>query len=342
MLAAGWARDVVRAGPLAYVEGWSSPNKAALWAVDATGTLSSRAAPPGAPGNPALFNGSVYNLTFGDADNGLAITGVQADGRSAGNRAVYVTADGARTWSKVGLPPSAVPDDIAVGGGKEYVLASNCPTAYSACNHATVWIVDPTDPAHPRTFDNLPAPTDTTGPIAVAAYGDSLWVLLNMGAGRATPLHSSDGGRIWRPFDTGICLSEALEATSTDVLWATCGTGMLEYFARQADGPPVEVFPGDLAGTSSSSLEPFDDQTGYAILDHGGRRATIDATHDAGRTVQVVGSIPRPIDRSGFEATFVSPTDGFLVTMNGGQLYRTVDHGQAWTKIPAPSTDQSQ
>lgn len=334
----GWAGDVVAAGGSAYVTGWHPDGSGALWQVNAAGRLSSRTPPPRMPGNPGLApRDRVFQLEFASADTGLAITGTEGDVHHRDHTSLYATIDGARTWTKVDVPTREQPTHIATGGGDAYALTSNCPTPKAVCDHATLWRIDPTGASAPQTFNSLPSKTNTSGPITVAAYDDDVWVFLNMGAGRATPLHSTDGGRSWRRFDAGICLWAGPVATSAHVLWTTCGTGMLEHFTRQADtAPPVTVLPADVSGTSNSALYPLTDTLAYAIIeDRHGVRA--EATHDGGNTTSVIAPVPRAIARRDFTAAFVSAQVGYLITLNGGDLYRTDNGAHTWHRISPPS-----
>jgi photosystem II stability/assembly factor-like uncharacterized protein len=332
----GWAGEIVRAGRSAYVTGWNADNDAALWYVDATGRLSARTPPPGMPGNPGLAGDeNVQFLTFDGPGNGLAITGSLGDMHHRGHMALYATDDGARSWTRVTLPTTEQPRSIAIAGGAAYAMTSNCARPTAACDHATLWSIDPTGTEAPHTFDSLPAKTHTSGPITIAAYGTDVWAFLNMGSGNGTALRSVDAGRTWR-HDDDLCLSEAPVATSGSVLWSTCATGMLEHFARQVgNGPPVGVF-STVGGTSNSVLLPLSDTDAYAVIvdRHGTHR---EATPNGGETTTTIAPIPRSIARRGFVTTFVSRQVGYLVTQNGGQLYRTTDAAHTWHKIPPPS-----
>lgn len=335
--ASGWTDEVITAGNTAYAVGWGRDQSAALWQVGATGALSPRAAPPGMPGNPGLAAAnSVGDIAFDTPDTALAITGTSWDNHHAAHKALYLTDDAARTWTKVDLPTVEQPAEIALGHGAAYALTSNCPRPRAACDHATLWSIDPTGRTAPRTFDTLPTKTGTSGPITLAAYGPDVWVFLNLGAGPETALHSDDGGSTWHRFDGGLCTTEKPRATSANVLWATCSTGMMEHFTRQhGDVPPATVFYPVVGGTTSSSLHPLSDTTAYAIID-GAHGARVQATHDGGRTVHTVAQIPRSIARRGFQDAFVTQQVGYLVTLNGGQLYRTVDGARSWHQVNPP------
>ncbi|MEX0427294.1 hypothetical protein AB3X52_06665 [Nocardioides sp. DS6] len=334
----GWASEVVPAGgSAAYVVGWRRDQSPALWEIDAGGDLSPRTPPPGAPGNPGPAGAdSVLDLAFDTPETGLAIT---ATGRRQGEgapRSLFATDDGARTWTRVDLPAGEQPVRVALGGGAAYVLTGNCPRPGAACDHATLWTIDPTGHEAPRTFDTLPARTDVAGPITAAAFGAAVWVFLNAGTGAETALRSDDGGRAWRRIDTGLCLTERPVATSAGVLWATCATGMLEHFVRQdRDARPTAVFE-KVGGTTSSALFPLSDTTAYAVIAPG-RGARVEATRDGGRTTSTLARIPRAFQRRGFHATFVSERIGYLITLNGGRLYATVDAAQSWRQVPPPA-----
>jgi hypothetical protein len=292
------------------------------------------------PGNPGLAaRDRVFQLEFASADIGLAITGTEGDlHHQRGHRNLYLTVDGAHTWTQVDLPTREQPTQVATGDGVVYALTSNCPGPRAACDHATLWRIDPTARSVPQTFDNLPSKTNTSGPITLADYGEEVWVFLNMGAGHATALRSEDGGRSWRRYDAGICLWARPVATSPQVLWTTCGTGMLEHFTRQVDAtPPVTVFPADVAGASDSALYPLTDTLAYAIIEdrHGVR---VEITRDGGHTTSLISPVPRAIAHRDFTAAFVSAQVGYLVTLNGGDLYRTDNGAHTWHTTTPPST----
>lgn len=332
----GWAGAIVRAGDSAYVTGWNASNAAALWYVDTNGQLSPRTPPPGMPGNPGTTGDSdVQFLAFDGPDGGLAITGRLGNKNHQGHTALYATDDGARSWNRIDLPTREQPEQIAIGGGAAYALTSNCGRPTDDCDHATLWSVDPTGATAPHTFDSLPTRTHTSGPLAIAAYGADVWAFLDTGAGNGTEMRSIDGGRTWHRTDD-LCMSEEPLTTSGNVLWSTCATGMLEHFTRQVgDGPPVNVF-STVSGTSNSVLLPLSDTTAYAVIED--RHGThLQATRDGGHTTTTVAPIPRPIARRGFVIAFFSPQVGYLVTYNGGQLYRTTNGGHTWLKIPQPS-----
>lgn len=337
--APGWAENVVPAGDAAYIVGWTTAGAGALWQVDAAGHLSRRTAPPGMPGNPGLAaDDAIGFLVFDGPHTGLAVTGTSGEVPAQAHRALYVTDDAARTWTKVHLPTREQPDQAAAGGGAAYVLTNNCTGPVSACDHATLWTIDPTGAAAPHDFASLPRTTDTSGPNAIAAYGDSVWVELNLGAGRGTALRSRDGGRTWRRFDAGDCTWVQMTATSADVLWEACGGGMMQGFARQAGSSrPLAVFSGELGGTSNSALLPVTDATAYAVIDnrHGTR---VEVTRDGGHTTTTVAPVPRSIARRGFRTTFVSEQVGYLITLNGGEVYRTGNGARSWQLVSPPGT----
>ncbi|MGH3444446.1 MAG: hypothetical protein ACRDPB_03640, partial [Nocardioidaceae bacterium] len=311
-------------------------NSAALWHLDADGLSSPRTPPPGLPGNPGLtHNDGVQILAFEGPDTGLAITGTLGDKHHDGRTALYVTDDGARSWTRVNLPTREQPVRIAVGGGAAYALTTYCPRPSAACDHATLWSIDPTGASAPHTFDSLPTDTHTSGPNTVAAFGPHVWAFLNMGAGNGTLWRSENGGRTWRRSSAGPCLAVDPIPTSGGVLWSECWTGLLARFSRRsAGGQPLGVFSG-VGGTSNSTLLPLSDTVADAVIEdrHGTR---VEVTRDAGRSQTTVATIPHDIARRGFQATFVSRKVGYLVTYNGGQVYRTADGALTWSKLTPP------
>lgn len=333
----GWADDVFAAGTGAYVVGWRADGAGALWWVDDQGRLSPRAAPPGTPGRPGTApRDGVLGLAFDGPRTGLAITGDEGL-RHRSDESLLVTHDGARTWQRVDLPTYDQPERIALGGGGAYALTNSCAGPGTSCDHATVWSIDPAD-ATSHTFDTLPTragASDTTG-TSLAAYGPTVWVLLDTGARTSRALRSSDGGRTWQRFDSGSCASEDLDPTSSDVVWSTCGGGMFDHFTRQVDGgSPARVIAGDVSGTSDSTLLPLTDTTAYAVVaDRHGEH--IAGTRDGGRTTSTDAEIPRRFVRREFRVVLVSARVGYLVTTIGGELYRTDDGGRRWRPVRSP------
>lgn len=327
---------MVRAGDTAYVVGWKANGAAALWHVDATGVLSRRTAPPGAPGRPGSADPrAVFQLAFGDSDTGVAITGVTADRRHADHQSLFVTDDGAHTWAKVTLPTAEQPEQVAVGGGAMYVVTSNCVNSAAACRHAAVWSIDESGARPPHPAAGLPGKLDSSEGADIAAYGRAVWVTLGTSGPDPTSLHSSDGGRTWHRFDTGLCTWTDMVATSPRVLWTTCATGMLQHFTRTT-GPtaPAQVFE-ETGGTSGSALLPLSDRVAYAVIaDRHGTR--VDVTMDAGRTTSTVSPIPRSMPGDDLRVALISDHVGYLVAQSGGELYRTDDGARTWHEIASP------
>lgn len=336
--ARGWAAQVVGAGSSAYIVGWTPTGAGALWHIDPAGRLARRAAPPGMPGSPALSAPeSRLLLAFAGPRTGLAITNSGATDASGAERAnLYSTDDGARSWTKVHLATREQPTLLAIGGGSAYVLTIHCVALNTRCDHATLWSIDPTGVSAPGTFASLPGHADASG-ATLAAYGKQVWLLLNLGEEPGTSLVSRDSGRTWQPFGVAPCQTEDLKPTSAEVLWETCGTGMLQHFARQeGSATPLGVFQRETSGTSNSALLPISDTTAFAVIDGPGR-TRIDITRDGGHTTATIASVRRPIARSDFRTAFVSDRVGYIVTANGGELYRTEDGARSWHLVAAPS-----
>jgi photosystem II stability/assembly factor-like uncharacterized protein len=276
----------------------------------------------------------MLDLAFDSPRTGLAITG--RDVEVGGEPALYGTQDGARAWSRIRLPTNEPLADIAVGGGSAYALTSDCTLRSNSCHHATLWSIDPSGNTAPTTFDTLPKAT-SLGSITLAAYGSHVWVLLLDGGGGGAAFETSDRGRSWHKFDAGSCVWETLVATSPKVLWEACGTGMEMHFTRQAtNASPTPAFTQSLSPTTSAALLPLTDTTAFAVTPND-RGMELQTTDDGGHTHETLAELPHNLVRKTFQTIFVSKHLGYLVTLNGGQLFRTTDQGQTWTPVSDPS-----
>jgi hypothetical protein len=271
-------------------------------------------------------------LRFVDAEHGYAVLGgVDLNQPTT----LMYTTDGARSWHPTTLPRAGGHISAIDGHGGQVFAATiqcrnpqNCPRGsahiYASALGSKTW--RPTAASLPR--------HDLAGGVGFTAWGDSIWVTLGNGMepGQVTMM-STDAGATFAPGTTSNGIACYPDATSPQIVWITCSTGMFLAFYRLSGEGNQQKLPIAGAGTGGTFLDPLDDQEAYfgtAIGSHAG----LYLTRDGGHTFDRVASLPRLLVRSmkTDQIVFLNTAVG-IAPLSGSNLLRTSNGGRSWHTV---------
>ena len=276
-------------------------------------------------------------LVFVNARDGYAVFGDWTRGHAT---ALVYTSDGARSWHRSRLPGrhSGVAA-LAGHGGRVYAAtiacesAVRCPTVhvYSARAGTGNWR---------RGTGAIPR-RNSAGGVGLAGWGPAVWLAVGVGESHDPVLLRSEDAatsftRTGGSVDDVVC---SLAATSRQVIWSSCATGMLMAFARTEQPGPARSLPVVGSGTGDTFLDALSDRVAYfgtAV----GRRAGLYLTHNGGHTFHRVAAFPRGASRSGYAPDFAFLSEQTaLCAVPGSSLLRTSNGGRTWHAVRLPTTD---
>ncbi len=247
----------VASSTVAYLYTRTGSLPAHLWVTtDAGLRFREVSVPADAPGTGTL---DAPRIVFPTPTDGYAVVGQAWDGSAQLER----TLDGGTTWRRVGLPPGAGSVvSVAGHGSRVYAVTVHC-ASRSHCGRARVWSAATVSGQFAPVAGVMPDREAAQG-VGLAAWEDSVWVLLGVGATTAPiTLRSSDAGATFttRPGPDAVACAPA--ATSQQVVWLSCSTGMLTAFQRARLDQPATNLPVDGAGTGGTFLAPVSDQVAF-------------------------------------------------------------------------------
>jgi photosystem II stability/assembly factor-like uncharacterized protein len=279
---------------------------------------------PAAPLASAGSGGGLADLRFADRLDGFA-------GNNGVPGPLWETHDGGAHW-RAGLGGVVT---FTVSGGHVYAVTGSCTTT-----RCTLRLASSPARADAWHFTDVPVPASPPGP-SLTAHGASVWLSLTPAGG--TPraqilLASGDSGRTLaeRPSPCTPGLGGEIEASSSEVLWATCPTGMMAGAWRSADGGthweslPAGRPPLTLPLSNGARIAPATDTT--ALLSTGGTGAVLRTT-DGGRTFATV--VRQDPNGSAWDwIGFTDPSTGSALRAGPGTsgltLWRSHDGGSTW------------
>jgi len=267
----------------------------------------------------------IRSLTFVDAQHGYAVFGSFAH-----HGVLLETEDGARSWHRVPLRGGGWIAGVAGGGGLAYAVTVGCSTD-TVCHDVRLFRTRLGSlrwtrvPARGIRHDN------ETGGVGLAAFGASVWVVTGNGT-RPTLLRSTDSARAFRAITPLAAVACDPKATSSDVVWLSCSTGMMIAFLRSEGSASPRTLPVFGSGTGNSFTDPLSDAVavaGTAI----GQWAGVHETTTAGNKFVRTGGLPRQA-RTGRSVliTFLGRRVGFAL-VRGKELLRTTDGGRTWRPV---------
>jgi hypothetical protein len=173
--------------------------------------------------------GRVNTLRFADHSDGYAF-----DTNPGG--AFWDTHDGGGHWSEPAFMAGKDLLAFGTGAGYAFALASKCDNG--TCSK----VVLERSPVGSDQWTALtvPVPSGVDGPVTMTVHGSDLWFSLTTPESRANQLlvagtgSGSDFTTYKSPCYPG--LAGTVQASSSDVLWAVCPTGMMAGAFRSTDG----------------------------------------------------------------------------------------------------------
>ncbi len=287
-------------------------------------------APPAplAYGAPAGTSGAVTELRFADPLDGYAFD----PGAGPGHEAFWVTHDGGAHWHAVPLGGEVLA--FTASGGEAYAVLATC--THSGCADARI----ARSPARTDAWTSTALP-QASGAVqaSLSARGRQVWIDAEPGgAAGGVLLHSTDGGATFtvRSSPCVAGLGGTVQATSEQVLWFVCPTGMMARAYRSTDGATTTTALQTGQIVNSSRLAAADDTT--AVL-ASGSDPTLRRTTDGGATFAPV--LTPPDSGSWLYLGFTSPTVGVGLSVAAGgarvpatTLWRSTDGGATWRRVP--------
>jgi hypothetical protein len=271
-------------------------------------------------------------LTFVDAEHGYAVLGgVDLNQPST----LMYTTDGAHSWHPARLPGIAGHISAIDGhGGQVFAATIQCRYPQS-CPHASARIYSSAVGSKTWHLTAASMPRhDLAGGLGFAAWGDSIWLSLGNGIdARQVTMMSTDSGRTFAPTNTSNAIACHPEATSRQVMWNSCSTGMLLTFSRLSGQGNQEQLPIAGTGTGGTFLDPLDDQEAY-FGTAAGNRAGLYLTRNGGHTFNRVANLPRQLVRAmnTDQLVFLNTAVGFA-PLSGPYLLRTINGGRSWHTV---------
>ena len=246
---------------------------------------------------------------------------------------LWATHDGGEHWH------AALSHVIAftVSGNRVYALTGSCTNG--TCSGLAL-SVSPA-PADQWTSTRLPVKSLSGAP-ALTAHDSSVWLSLTAAGsapGSEVLVYSNDGGHTLQtrssPCTPG--LGGDLEASSAQVVWAVCPTGMMAQAWRSADaGAHWESLPVRPGLSNGARIAPASDSA--AVISAGGV-APVYRTTDEGRTFVTV--VPPSGSGPGWDwIGFTDPMTGSALRAGAGtgvngeapfELWRSSDGGTHWS-----------
>jgi hypothetical protein len=287
--------------------------------------------PAGVPGTDAV---DPPRLAFPTPTNGYAVVGDPWGGSSRLER----TADSGVSWGRVALP-SGSGNVVAVAGhgSRVYAVTVRC-SSRSHCGGVQVWSARSGSGDFRRIRAAVPDREVADG-VGLAAWEDSLWLFLGVGS-TTNPLtsRSSDAGASFTTRHGPAAVGCGATATSTQVVWTSCSTGMMMAFGRTRWDGAAAVLPVGGAGTGGTFLAAVSDDVAYFGSSFG-QWPGLFVTSDGGRHFSKVSAGPPGYTDPGtpYAFSFLTPRIG-LAAAYGGGLYRTIDGGATWRPIPDPTS----
>lgn len=288
-------------------------------------------APP-VPVSTGATTPGIAQLGFADRLDGFA------GGNGAWNPApLWETHDGGAHW-RAGLP-SVI--DFTITAGRVYALTGTCRNG--TCSQLRLNESPASHDAWSATAIPLAA---SSGSDALTASGSSVWLQFSPAAttpAAQTLFASQDGGRTLVR-TAGPCvpgLGGQLEASSPEVVWAVCPTGMMSGAWRSADAGAhwSRIATGgiDTQMANSARLGVASDTT--VLIATGGTSGAVFSKDGGAHFARV----PAPPGRGSGDPEWLGFTDartGSALVVTGGpevngvptsQLWRTADGGLVWS-----------
>ena len=280
-------------------------------------------------GTPATTD-AINTLRFADGQDGYAYaTGQQG--------AFWATHDGGEHWAQPSFIAGHELLAFGTGGGYAFALVGSCDNG--SCSGVDL----ERSPVGAQSWAALavPVPAGVNALVSMTAHGASLWFSVTTAATQANQvlIVSTDSGGHFSTFASPCFsgLAGSIQASSADVLWAVCPTGMMAQALRSTDGGAHWTALSAAGGLENSAqIAPSSDST--AVLEPTDQGDLLRTT-DGGASWTTVYSSNGTHWWSWLGFTDASTGSGLQVsnsaTSSAGilseQLWRTTDGGASWS-----------
>lgn len=277
----------------------------------------------------------INTLRFADAQDGYAYaTGPEGQ--------LWDTHDGGAHWSE----PLALSGQellaFGTGDGYAFALVGTCPNG--TCSKLAM---ERTPVGNDNWTDlSVPVPSGADQVATMTVHGPDLWFSVTTSTSQSNQLlvASTNDANSFTTYQSPCSpgLAGTIQASSADVLWAVCPTGMMAQASRSDDGGAhwSALNTGELP--NSAQLAPASDTTAVLVTSGGG---PLMQTTDGGKTWQDISGTTAS---NGYSWDWVGFTDGQTGSalqetgtlpanwpwQHGPfpeQLWRTSDGGSTWT-----------
>jgi photosystem II stability/assembly factor-like uncharacterized protein len=263
--------------------------------------------------------------------------------------ALFMTADGGRTWSQEPSPPVAA---LEAAGGRAYRVVSD--EQPGNCVPYCKYRVEVTDVGS-SSWRRLPSPPFDGGSAQLVLEGPQIYVIAGHNpAGGAEDTHASfvrslDGGRRWQKLADPCGADEHGEDDAFSIAAAPSRFVAMACAARIGPTPPFVLLSTD-AGSSWSPRRPLpvEPERGIAGRVAAGSSRTLSAwverelglptqrteivtSRDGGRTWAVTLAVPRPTDPAYRPFLGYQDQRTGRAFYGGREIWTTRDGGRSWT-----------
>lgn len=276
----------------------------------------------------------VNSLRFADAEDGYAFA-------TGPGGQFWDTHDGGRHWSQ----PSALSGEelLGFGTGDGYAFALVGACSNGSCSQMTLersavgndnWAGLP-----------VPVPAGSDQVVTMTVHGADVWFsVTTTSQGNQLLVVSTNAGNSFTTYQSPCTggLGGTVQASSAQVLWAVCPTGMMAQAFRSDDGGAhwTTLSAGELP--NSAQLAPASDTTAVLVTSEGG---PMKETTDGGETWHDVSGTQTTNGYGWLWIGFTDSQTGSALQESGNapsgwpwpngpfpeQLWRTTDGGSTWT-----------
>ncbi len=307
-------------------------------------------APPGTAPSAGAPLGDIEHLSFVSPEEGFVVRAAEEDG-FLGPTSVVVTEDGGESWRQVDLPVeprnpawqrgTTLISPVQASGGPVYEVAITCTNGNDCPSYrlyrAEDWFAPWTPVDNPGSGSSS---FNAAGSIGLSAFGDHVWLITGNGTGIVKLFGSADDGNSFRLLNANLPgIFCGLGPASSQLAWLTCDGGMMMTFYRSTDGGERFVaLPVRGASTGGTAVWAAAGPLLFFMTEAGSDSGFYWSDND-GRSFEKLHALPRAFGPNGSNISDLSlgDTSGALVLTSTGTLYRTLDRGATWVRVPMPT-----